>query len=105
MSETVDAITTEASTAVATPAAKTAPEEAQQKPPARPVAEIRADIFKERAALGASFEELRAELDEAVDAGRDRIAGIGRKAKFIAPAVGASLAVALYVRSRLRDRP
>ena len=74
------------------------------KPPARPAAEVRADIVRERAALGASFDALRADLDDAVDAGRERAASLGRKARIVAPLVGAGLAVALYLRSRARDR-
>jgi hypothetical protein len=77
---------------------------AAQKPPARPVSEIRADIVKERAALGASFDALRADLDETVDAGKRRVAGAGRKAKFAAPAIGAALALALLLRGRARRR-
>jgi hypothetical protein len=103
MSDSVDATMPEATAAGAAAAGDTAQKPAQ-KPPARPVAEIRADIFKERAALGASFEELRAELDEAADAGRERVAGIGRKARIVAPVVGATLAVVLYLRSRARDK-
>jgi hypothetical protein len=76
----------------------------EQRPPARPVAEVRADIVKERAGLGASFDALRSDLDEAADAGRSRVAELGRKARIVAPAVGAALAVALFLRSRARDR-
>jgi hypothetical protein len=75
-----------------------------QKPPARPAAEIRADIVRERAALGASFDELRADLDDMVDSGRQRAASVGRKAKIAAPAIGAAIFVALFLRSRVRDR-
>jgi hypothetical protein len=103
MSETGDATTPKASVAGTAATGETA-QKAAEKPPVRPVAEIRADIFKERAALGASFEELRAELDEAVDAGRARVAGVGRKAKIVAPVAGATLAVALYLRSRVRAK-
>jgi hypothetical protein len=74
------------------------------KPPARPAAEIRADIVRERAALGASFDELRADLDDAVDAGKQRAVSVGRKAKIAAPAIGAAIFVALFLRSRARDR-
>jgi len=74
------------------------------KPPARPVSEVRADLVKERAALGSSLEDLRADLDEAVDEGRRRAAEIGRKARVIAPAAGAALALALFLRSRARSR-
>jgi hypothetical protein len=102
MSETVDAAKTEASAAATPDTVETTP--AAERQPARPVADIRADIFRERAALGASFEELRAELDEAVDAGRERVAGVGRKAKIAAPVVGATLAVVLFLRSRARDK-
>jgi hypothetical protein len=75
-----------------------------QKQPARPAAEVRADIVRERAALGASFDALRTDLDDAVDDGRRRGANIGRKAKIAAPAVGAVIAVALFLRSRARDK-
>jgi hypothetical protein len=75
-----------------------------QKPPARPPEEVRADIVKERVALGASFDGLRADLDDAVDAARERVASLGRKARVAAPLVGAGLALALYLRSRARDK-
>jgi hypothetical protein len=78
--------------------------DAAPKPPARPAAEIRADIVKERVALGASFDALRADVDDAVDSGRQRAADLGRKAKIVAPLVGAGLAVALFLRSRARAK-
>jgi len=57
--------------------AKAAEAKAAAKPPARPVSEIRADIEKERAELSRSFETLRSDLDEAVDAGKQRAADTG----------------------------
>ncbi len=42
------------------------------KAPTRPVAEIRADMERERAGLERSFAALRGDLDEAVDAGKQR---------------------------------
>lgn len=75
-----------------------------QKQPARPAAEVRADIVRERAALGASFDALRADLDDAVDDGRRRVSDVGRKARIVAPAVGAALAVALFLRRRARGK-
>ena len=77
---------------------------AAQKPPSRPPAEIRADLFKERVELGASFAALRTDLEEAADGARKRAADVGRKAKIIAPAVGAALAIALVLRSRARGK-
>jgi hypothetical protein len=74
------------------------------KPPARPPDKIRAELAEERAALGASFEALRADLGEAVDGGRERISAAGRRARIVGPAVGAALAVALVLRSRSRRR-
>jgi len=94
MSDTPDVVTTPQVGAPGSGAA--------QKPPARPAAEVRADIVKERAELGLSFGTLRDELDEAVDDGRQRLAAAGKKAKIIAPAVGAALAVALFFRRRAR---
>ena len=105
MSETAD--TADAvERAVAVEAQKGEEEQAgaAQKPPARPAPEIRADIIEERAALGASFDALRGDLDEAVDAGKRRVAGAARKAKFAAPAIGAALALALLLRGRARRR-
>jgi hypothetical protein len=83
---------------------KPAADKPAPKPPARPPAEVRADIVRERAALGASFENLRTDLDDAVDEGRRRVSDLGRRARVIAPAVGAALAVVLFLRSRARDR-
>ncbi len=77
---------------------------AAQKPPSRPPAEIRADLFKERVELGASFDALRVDLEEAADGARNRAAAVGRKAKIIAPAVGAAVAAALFLRSRARRK-
>ena len=77
---------------------------AAQKPPTRPPAEIRTDLFKERVELGASFDALRTDLEEAADGVRDRAAAVARKAKIVAPAVGAALAIALVVRSRARRK-
>lgn len=80
---------------------------AAAKPPARPVSEIRADIEKERAELSRSFEKLRDDLDEAVDAGKQRAADTGRKAKIAGPVaagVVASLVVARMVLKRRSRR-
>ena len=67
------------------------------------MSEIRADIEKERAELSRSFDTLRADLDEAVDAGRQRAADTGKKAKIVGPVaagVVASLVVARMVFKR-----
>ena len=77
---------------------------AAAKAPARPVAEVRADIALERAGLDRSFAALRGDLDEAVDAGRQRAARARRKAVVVVPAAATALVVALFVRSRRRDR-
>ena len=74
------------------------------KAPARPVAEIRADIERERAGLDRSFAALRGDLDEAVDAGKQRAARVRRKAVVVVPAAAAALVAALLLRSRRRDR-
>lgn len=76
---------------------------APAKPPQRPVAEIRADIEKERGELSGSFAQLRGELDEAVDEGRRRASAAGKKAKKVAPIV-AGAAVALVVAGSLLRR-
>jgi hypothetical protein len=70
------------------------PESASAGPKAaeRPVAAIRADIERERAALQASFEALRGELDEVVDAARQRAADAGRKARVVGPVVAGAVA-------------
>jgi hypothetical protein len=65
---------------------------ARPKAPERPVAAIRADIERERAALQDSFEALRGELDEAVDAARQRAANAGRKARVVGPVVAGAVA-------------
>jgi hypothetical protein len=81
---------------------------ASPKPPARPVSEIRADIERERAGLARSFEALQGDLDEAVDAGKQRAADTGKKAKIVGPVVAgvvASLVVARMVfKRRSRDK-
>ncbi|MGE5228624.1 MAG: hypothetical protein ACM3MJ_02780 [Deltaproteobacteria bacterium] len=85
-----------------------APDEASAagaaKAPARPVAEIRADIERERAGLDRSFAALRGDLDEAVDAGRQRAARARRKAVVVVPAAATALVAALFLRSRRRGR-
>jgi hypothetical protein len=77
---------------------------AEAKAPERPVAAIRADLERERAALQGSFEALRGELDEAVDAARQAAVNAGRKARVVGPvAAGAVASVAgavLLVRRR-----
>jgi hypothetical protein len=72
--------------------------------PARPVAEIRADIERERSGLDRSFAALRGDLDEAVDAGKERAARARRKAVVAVPAAAAALVAALVLRSRRRAR-
>lgn len=76
----------------------------RSKAPARPASEILADIERERAALGDSFETLRRDLDEALEAGRQRARDAGSKAVAVAPVVAglaASAAVAaLLIRRR-----
>ncbi len=74
------------------------------KAPARPVAEIRADIERERAGLDRSFAALRGDLDEAVEAGRQRAARTRRKAVVVVPAAAAALVAGLLLRSRRRGR-
>ena len=74
------------------------------KPPARPVSEIRADIEKERAELSRSFEKLRDDLDEAVDAGKQRAADTGRKAKIAGPVAAGVVASLVVARSLLKRR-
>ena len=74
------------------------------KTPSRPAAEIIADIESERVALGASFETLRGDLDELLDAGARRAADAGRKARVIAPIAAGLLVMAGVVRFLLRRR-
>ena len=76
----------------------------EAKPPARPVSEIRADIEKERAELTRSFDTLRADLDEAVDAGRQRAADTGRKAKIVGPAVAGVVTTLVVARMLYKRR-
>lgn len=63
------------------------------KAPARPADEILADIEKERAGLKESFDALGSDVDEAMDAGRQRAQRAGKKAAVIAPAVAAVILV------------
>ena len=76
----------------------------EAKPPARPVSEIRADIEKERAELTRSFDTLRADLDEAVDAGRQRAADTGRKAKIVGPVVAGVVTTLVVARMLYKRR-
>jgi hypothetical protein len=64
------------------------------KTPSRPAGVVIADIESERAALAATFEALRRDLDELLDAGARRAADAGRKARVVAPVV-AGVAVTL----------
>jgi len=80
---------------------------AEAKAPIRPIGEIVSDIERERAELSGSFATLRNDLDEALDAGRQRARDAGRKAAVIGPivAVGlASLAAAALLFRRRRKK-
>ena len=66
---------------------------ADAKAPARPAGEILADIEKERAGLTESFDALGSDVDEAMDAGRQRARKVGKKAAVITPAVAAVILV------------
>ena len=81
-----------------------AEQSAEPKPPARAAAEIRADIERERDALAKSFESLRGDLDAAVDAGRQRVADAGRKARTVGPVAAGLVAFAAVVRLLFRRR-
>jgi hypothetical protein len=76
----------------------------KQKTPARPAAEVRADIERERGELGASFAELRTELDEAIDESQRRAAEVREKAKVIGPIVAGVVVAAATARVLLRRR-
>jgi hypothetical protein len=65
----------------------------EAKAPARPAGEILADIEKERAGLKESFDALGGDVDEAMDAGRQRARKAGKKAAVITPAVAAVILV------------
>lgn len=79
---------------------------AAAKAPTRPADEILADIEQERAQLAASFETLRRDLDEAIDAGKERAQAAGKKAAVAGPAVAGVLALvaALVLLVRRRSR-
>lgn len=77
---------------------------AADKPPQRPVAEIRADIERERGELAASFAGLRGELDEAVDASKKRAADTGKKAKLVAPMVAGAVVTLVVARAMFKRR-
>ena len=72
--------------------------------PSRPIPEIRSDIERERTELRGSFERLRGELDEAVDAGRQRAVDTGKKVKKAAPVVAGALVTLLVARSLFKRR-
>jgi hypothetical protein len=76
--------------------------------PERPLAEIIADIEKERTALLGSLGSLRSELEEAVDAGRQKAVDAGRRAVAVGPLVAAVVlvlaAATLLLRRRSRRR-
>jgi hypothetical protein len=90
--------------AAGTPKAGSSAAGAAAKPSQRPVAEIRADIEKERGELAASFTGLRGELDEAVDAGKKRADDMGKKAKRVAPLVAGAVATLVVARAILKRR-
>jgi len=78
---------------------------ASPKAPARPAAEVRADIERERVAIAGSFDALRRDLDELLDAQTRRARDAGRKAAAAAPAIAgvvASLAVLRWLFRRRR---
>jgi hypothetical protein len=77
---------------------------AEARTPARPVSEIRADIEKERAELSRSFETLQGDLDEAVDAGRQRAADTGKKAKIAGPVLAGVVASLVVARAVFKRR-
>jgi len=76
----------------------------EAKAPERRPGEILADIDTERAGLDSSFESLRGELDEALDAGKRRVKQAGRKAAKVGPVVAgivvSAAAAALLIRRR-----
>jgi hypothetical protein len=74
------------------------------KIPARPASEILADIRKEREGLTSSFDTLRSDLDEALDAGRQRSQDAGKKAARIGPIVAGVVASAVAAAVLLRRR-
>jgi hypothetical protein len=76
----------------------------KQKTPARPAAAVRADIERERGELGASFAELRTELDEAIDESQRRAAEVREKAKVIGPIVAGVVVAAVTARALLKRR-
>jgi hypothetical protein len=86
------------------PEAAGAKDAAAAKAPARPVSEIRADIEKERTELRRSFETLRGDLDEAVDAGKQRAADTRRKAKIVGPVVAGAVASLVIARALFKRR-
>jgi hypothetical protein len=78
--------------------------QAAAKPPARPVTEILADIEKERAELSRSFQTLQSDLDEAVDAGKQRAADAGKKAKIAGPVAAGVVAALVVARAVVKRR-
>lgn len=87
--------------------------DASKQPPAAPKPqrtpdEIARDITAERAAMVGVFDQLRDELDEAVDAANAKAKEIGRKAMVVGPAVagvaGALTAGLMMMRRRSRRR-
>ena len=80
------------------------PSGTEAKPRQRSAAEIRADIERERAELAKAFESLRGELDEAVDAGKERADQIARKARVVGPVVAGLVVSGIVARMLLRRR-
>ncbi len=76
----------------------------EAKAPERRPGEILADIETERAGLDSSFESLRGELDEALDAGKRRVKQAGKKAAKVGPVVAgivvSAATAALLIRRR-----
>ncbi len=74
------------------------------KAPARPAAEIIAEIETERAGLDDALTALRGSLDETLDAGVQRVKSAGAKARVVGPVV-AGVVVSLFAgRAILRRR-
>lgn len=77
---------------------------ADEKAPQRSVDEIIADIERERSELDRSFDALRKDLGEALDAGKQKAKDSGKKAVVGGSVIAALVVTAAVTRSWLRRR-
>lgn len=77
---------------------------ADERAPQRSVAEIIADIERERSELDRAFEALREDLGEALDAGKQKAKDSGKRAVVFGSVIAAIVVTAAVARAWLRRR-